>query len=95
MVSALPNVRDIEVIGVLRARGYRIIMLVPDLLSYQLKDIPAGADRELALRVVTLRQRLLLDTLARIGIEVVLWDVTEPLSAPLSWSLSRRGRRLA
>jgi len=95
MVSSIPNMRDIEVIGVLRARGYRIMIVVPDLLAYQLEDVPSGADRDLALRVLTLRRRLLLDTLARIGIQVVLWDVTKPLSASFGWSSSRRGRRSA
>ncbi len=94
MVSPLAGADDVEVLGVLRARGYRIILIVPDLLQVQLEQLPDNEDRDLARKIVQLRRNFFLSTLTRIGVEVLVWDVAEPLSYPISWGLSRRGRRL-
>ena len=94
MISGSLDEHDVEVLGELRAHGYRIIMIMPDLLGYEVSHIPASEARDLALRIVTLRHKLILDALASIGVEVIKWDVSDSLASLLSWTLSRRGRRL-
>lgn len=95
MISGSLDEHDVEVLGVLRARGYHIILIIPDLLPYEEGRIPRSEASDLALRIVTLRRRLILDALARIGVETVLWDITDSLASLVRWTLSRRGRRLA
>ncbi|MEA3238349.1 MAG: DUF58 domain-containing protein [Candidatus Bipolaricaulota bacterium] len=94
MISGALDEHDVEVLGVLRAHGYQIIMIMPDMLRYEVDQIPKSEARDLALRIVTLRRKLILDALARIGVEVVQWDVADSLASLLSWTLSRRGRRI-
>jgi uncharacterized protein (DUF58 family) len=93
MISGSLDEHDVEVLGVLRAHGYRIIMIMPDMLRYEASAIPKSEARDLALRIVTLRRKLILNALARIGVEVVQWDVADSLASLLAWTLSRRGRR--
>ncbi len=94
MISGALDEHDVEVLGVLRARGYRIIMIIPDMLPYELSQIEESEARDLALRIVTLRRKLIFDALTRIGVEVVKWDITGSLASIISWTISRRGRRL-
>ncbi len=95
MISGSLDEHDVEVLGVLRAHGYQIIMIMPDMLPYEASQIEQSDAKDLALRIVTLRRRLIVDALARIGVEVVQWNVTGSLSSLLSWTLSRRARRIA
>ena len=95
MISGALDEHDVEVLGVLRAHGYRIIMIMPDMLRYEVEQIPESEARDLALRIVTLRRKLVVDAMARIGVEVVQWDVADSLASLLAWTLSKRGRRLA
>ena len=95
MISGSLDEHDVEVLGVLRAHGYRIIMIMPDMLRCEIGQIPESEARDLALRIVTLRRKLILGALAHIGVEVVQWDVSGSLASLVAWTLSRRGRRLA
>ncbi len=93
LVSPLVGEEDIEVVGVLRARGYEVLLVRPDLLPYELARARRDPGHDLARRILTVRQGLLLSALSRLRVAVVNWDVTQPLSGPVSWRLSRRGRR--
>ncbi len=95
MISAGLDEHDVEVIGVLRARGYRIIAIIPDMLAYEVSQIQQGEARDLALRIISLRRRIIIDALMNIGVEVVQWDINDSLAGVVSWTLSRRGRRIA
>jgi uncharacterized protein (DUF58 family) len=95
MISGSLDEHDVEIIGVLRARGYRIIMIIPDMLGCEAQQIPTTQESTLALRIVNLRRRLIVDALARIGVEVVQWNTAYSLASVTSWILSRQGRRLA
>ena len=94
MISGSLDEHDVEVLSVLRAHGYQIIMIMPDVLPYEASQIERTAASDLALRVVTLRRRLIVDALTRIGVNVVQWDVTDSLPSLVSWTLSRRARRI-
>lgn len=95
MISASLDEHDVEIIGVLRQRGYRIIIVMPDMITYEIAHIAPTEESSLALRIVNLRRKLIVDALTRIGVQVVQWDTTKPLASVISWTLSRQGRRLA
>lgn len=96
VVSPLVGEEDVEILGLLRARGYQVILVSPDPLDRWIERNAGKTDEgslRLAARVIRLDRRVLLDTLARIGVEVVDWKVDEPLARAADWALSRRGRR--
>jgi uncharacterized protein (DUF58 family) len=95
MICPSLNEHDVEVIGILRARRYRIIIIMPDMLAYEATQLPATKDSLLALRIINLRQKLILDALSSIGVEVVKWDITRQLGPTISSILSRQRRGLA
>jgi len=92
-VTPLAGEEDVEVIGVLRSRGYQVLLVRPDLLPYELGRASRDPSHDLARRILGVRQGLLLSTLSRLGVDIVNWDVTQPLAGRVSWLLSRRGRR--
>jgi len=92
-VTPLAGEEDVEVIGVLRARGYEVLLVRPDLLPHELVRTRGDPSHDLARRILELRHGLLLSTLSSLGVNVVNWDVTQPLAGRVSWLLSRRGRR--
>ena len=96
VVSPLAGEEDVETLGLLRTRGYQVILVTPDPLD-RWREANTGktdaASLQLAARIIRLDRRVLLDTLARIGVEVVDWRIDEPLARATDWALSRRGRR--
>lgn len=95
MISGSLDEHDVDVIGVLRAHGYQIIMIMPDVLEQEASQIQESDAKHLALRIVKLRRRLIVDALSRIGVQVVQWNVTDPLASVINWTLSRQARRIA
>jgi uncharacterized protein (DUF58 family) len=72
-----------------RARGYQVLVISPDPVSYELSILPSVPEAALAARVVQLERRLLLHRLQRAGINVVEWDVTKPFDQAVGPFLSR------
>lgn len=68
----------------LRARGYQILLVVPDPVSFEQAYLTAArpeypsADVDLAGRVVRMERGLTLARLQRAGIQVVEWNVAQP-----------------
>ena len=68
----------------LRARGYQILVVVPDPVSFEQAALIARgesfprADVELAARIVRLERDLLLSRVQRAGLQVVEWNVSQP-----------------
>ena len=93
VVSPLAGVGDIEVLGMLHARGYQIVLVAPRPFPSQCRQHKADAKLAFARRIIRLKRSFLLDTLARIGIVVVDWNTDTPLSHSLSRVLSRQARR--
>jgi len=93
VVSPLAGVSDIEVLGMLHARGYQIVVVAPRPFPSQCRQHKADPNLAFARRIIKLKRSFLLDTLTRIGIVVVDWNTDTPLSHSLSRVLSRQARR--
>lgn len=78
---------DVPFIRYLRARDWRVLVISPDAIAFELhhgrNEAPAGRqgawERETAARLARLKRSTLLDKLRRAGVRVVDWDVREPL----------------
>jgi uncharacterized protein (DUF58 family) len=86
----------------LRARGYEVLLLVPDPVSFEQAHLLArapsydAADIQLAGRIVRMERKLLLGRLQRAGLQVVEWDVSKPFEQVVRGALRRQrqgGRR--
>jgi uncharacterized protein (DUF58 family) len=81
----------------LRARGYQVLVVSPDPISFEQRHLlsrPGGytsSDVQLAARVIRMERELLLRRIRRAGVQVVEWDVAQPFD-----QLTRRafGRRI-
>ncbi|HEX8992633.1 MAG TPA: DUF58 domain-containing protein [Anaerolineales bacterium] len=68
----------------LRARGYQVLVVVPDPVSFEQAALAVRgptypqADVELAVRIIRLERDLLLSRLQRAGLQVVQWNVAQP-----------------
>jgi len=75
---------DVATIIGMRARGYQVLVVAPDPVSFELVDLPGQTSRysrqdaSLAARIVRLERRLMLGTLRRGGVQVVEWDISIP-----------------
>ncbi len=69
---------DLEVLIQLRARGYQVMVISPDPVSFEARSLPVREEVELAVRVVRLERDLLLRKLQRAGIRALDWDVAQP-----------------
>jgi uncharacterized protein (DUF58 family) len=89
----LPDDQDVpvELVG----RGYSVLLVYPNSLNLERAAMKAKPEADLALRISRLGQQTSLSHLARNGIQVVDWDVTEPLGVALHHArtmLRRSGR---
>ncbi len=96
MVSPL-SPEDLTSLLALRAKGYQLIILIPDPVSLEMRTLEDDPQRELAQRLATLERRHLLNQLARGGVQICEWDVEQPLPEVVQRALGRptRGRALA
>ena len=90
---------DLEVLIRLRARGYRVMIISPDPVAFEVALIhadPAFGDQkagrpdvELAARITQIERSLMLQRLQRAGIQVINWDVSKPLEQAMHRHLGR------
>ena len=73
----------------LRARGYQVLVVSPDPVSFEARTLSAQPDVELAARIARLERALLLRKLRRAGIQVVDWQVERPFDRVVHASLDR------
>jgi len=102
LVSPL-DVADIEPLTEVRARGYNLLVVSPDPVTFELAGLPRREPVMLAGRVVGLQRQILLGRLRHVGIQVVNWDISQPfeqatrqgLECPPAWlqAMSDGGRR--
>jgi uncharacterized protein (DUF58 family) len=80
----------------LRARGYQILLVVPDPVSFEQAHLSgtarryAAPDIELAARVVRMERDLMLGRLQRAGLQVVHWNVAQPFDQAMRSASVRR-----
>lgn len=87
-VSPLMN-EDLNVLVQLRARGYQVLVVSPDPVSFETSHLPRIAQVEQAARIVRIARDLLLAQLKRAGIQLLNWDVSQPFDQAVRHSLSR------
>ena len=96
MVSPLSS-EDLPSLLALRAKGYQLIVIIPDPISFEVRVLEEEPHLELAQRLATLERRHLLNKLARGGVQICEWDVAQPLPEVIQRAFGRptRGRALA
>lgn len=80
---------DYETFVHLRARGYQVMVISPDPVSYELRSLPANANTQLAARILGMERRMLIMRLQRAGIQTLDWDVAQPLDQLVKSRLGR------
>ncbi len=84
----------------LRARGYQVMVVVPDPVSFERSYLLgsdskyASADVELASRVVRMERDLMLRRLQRAGLHIIEWNVEQPFDQAMrrAAAYQRQGR---
>ena len=95
VVSPLADEKDLDILGILRARGYQVILISPNPLYREAPPDKHDRAVETARRLLDLGRSALISSLVAMGVEVVDWDLRFPLSLPVARLLSAKGRRLA
>jgi uncharacterized protein (DUF58 family) len=80
---------DLPMLVRLRARGYQLLVVSPDPVSFEARALATQPGVELAARIAHLERALLLRKLRRAGIQVVDWQVDQPLDRVVHASLGR------
>jgi uncharacterized protein (DUF58 family) len=92
LVSSL-SPGDTDVLLQLRARGYQVMVVSPNPVTFELAYLPNRPEVDLAGRIVRLERGMLLRKLRHAGIQVLDWDVAQPFDQvapaafgrPLAW----------
>jgi len=80
---------DLPTLVRLRARGYQLLVISPDPVSFEAKMLGSQAGAELATRIARMERKLLLHNLAQAGIQVVDWHIEKPFDRVALASLGR------
>lgn len=88
MVSPL-MMSDLSVLLRLRANGYSLLIVSPDLVEFESRSFNAGTVANFPTRLARIERVLLLRKLRHAGIQVVDWPVHQPLSSVIHASLLR------
>lgn len=86
---------DLEDVISLRARGYDLLLVTPDPVTFELGKIQGGQEMALAVRLARLERSHLLTTLRRAGVDVFEWDVETSFHQVAHRALSRMHLRSA
>ncbi len=81
---------DLPVLVRLRARGYQVMVISPDPVTFEAEALTPQWDVALATRIARLERTLLLRRLRQAGIQVVDWPVHTPLDQAVLVSLGAR-----
>jgi uncharacterized protein (DUF58 family) len=82
---------DLPVLVHLRARGYALLVISPDPITFEL----AAHDEDdrsvnLAARLARFERKLMLNRLSQAGVQILDWDVNIPLDGAIHMTLARR-----
>ena len=88
LVSPL-NEDDLVPLIQLRANGYQVLAVTPDPVSFELSFLPKQKEVDLAARVIRMERALPLRKLKRAGVQVLDWNIDQPLNKVVQRELSR------
>lgn len=80
---------DVSLLAQLRARGYQLMVISPDPVSFESRGLGDSPSVKLAARIARLQREVLLRELRHAGVQVVNWDVALPFEQAVRASLSR------
>jgi uncharacterized protein (DUF58 family) len=83
---------DHRALGALRARGYQLIVLSPDPVSFEARQYADQPDSQFGRRMAAIERDLMLRRMRQIGVTVVNWPVEQPLQQVATYAFARRGR---
>jgi uncharacterized protein (DUF58 family) len=92
VVSPLSNDEDFEVLSMLVARGYSVLLVYLNTLSVERSALPDSRATQLASRLAQLRLNLALRALRTADVLVADWNVDEPLNVALHSAQLHPGR---
>jgi len=80
---------DSDVLVRLRARGYQVLVITPNPISFETRDLPNNAQVRLAERIARMEHAIIFRTLRQVGIQCVDWHTHQSLSQAMHTSLGR------
>ena len=93
LVSPLQN-KDLEVLFNFRSRGYALLVISPNPVSFEMAHLPDQAPVQVAGRIARLERVVLLRQLQQAGIRVLDWDLSLPFEQAVL-TLTRGSARFA
>lgn len=69
---------DPDILLQLRARGYQVLIISPDPISYERDSLPGSEPVDLAARILQIERKTLIEKLVRGGVQVLDWNINEP-----------------
>jgi uncharacterized protein (DUF58 family) len=94
MVFSAVDARDLDTYARLRAYGYEVILVSPSPVELAAHGVPGSRLNELALRTARLERAVQLKTLLEMGVQVIDWNIDQPLDPVLrSTALAMAHRR--
>ena len=70
---------DVAVLSRMRARGYSVMVISPDPVSFEFSLLPPTEATKAAARIANIERQLLLTQIQQTGVQVVDWNVDQPL----------------
>lgn len=80
---------DLQALVQLRARGYQVLVVSPNPVTYELAQLASTREVTQAARILAMERTLLIRQMRRAGIQALDWDVTQPFDQLVRQSLSR------
>jgi uncharacterized protein (DUF58 family) len=88
LISALQP-HDLEMLASLRARGYQLLVISPNPIDFEQRDMREQPETETALRLAHIERTLLLQRCRRSGVTVIDWPTELPFQQVAEAALSR------
>ena len=80
---------DLEMLASLRARGYQLLVISPDPISFEQRDLREQPESATAIRLAQIERALLLQRCRRTGVTVIDWPTELPFQQIAEAALSR------
>jgi uncharacterized protein (DUF58 family) len=80
---------DLPILIRLRARGYQLLVISQDPVTFEAKELGSDPAAKLAARIARLERMLLIRKAQQVGIQIVNWQVDKPFDHAVHASLGR------